>query len=343
MFKKPNFHEYVMTRLISLVVGIFLLTTILFLLFIEQSEHTITYIILIAISFSLFTFAISKGAKKMQQELSTINNYLENLESLSKIDSRLNFFTSEFHEINQNLTRILLESKKREDIKQKYNAKLKLKNLQKSDMISAISHEFRNPISSIMGYAQTLEEESDLSSKMQSKFLHKIHNNGKKIDELLSRLVLWNQFENNETKLHIEKFNLNESIKLIITTLQDKYINRDIIFNEPQIIIAIADKTLMEIVIKNLIENALKYSKDEIVITLTLEELIVKDKGIGIATEDIEKVTKKFYRTNTNTWDNSMGLGLAIVKKILTMHKTTLIIVSEKDKGSSFSFKLPKL
>jgi len=64
----------------------------------------------------------------------------------------------------------------------------------------------------------------------------------------------------------------------------------------------------------------------------------VTDKGVGISNKDIDKVTKKFYRSGTHNWDNSMGLGLSIVKTILSLHKSKLEIESKVDEGSTFSF-----
>jgi signal transduction histidine kinase len=93
-------------------------------------------------------------------------------------------------------------------------------------------------------------------------------------------------------------------------------------------------------VLKNLMENALKYSKDEITVLIENGKVSVIDRGAGISSDDITKVTKKFYRSGTHTWDNSMGLGLSIVKSILALHDTTLDIQSEESKGSMFSFSI---
>jgi len=98
---------------------------------------------------------------------------------------------------------------------------------------------------------------------------------------------------------------------------------------------------MIEIVISNLIDNALKYSDDTIEIYLTEGSLHVKDNGVGIKEEEIEKVTQKFYRSNSHSWDNSMGLGLALVNYILKMHNSMLEIQSSLGVGSDFSFKLP--
>ena len=287
--------------------------------------------------FSIFIYAIRRGANRMQKELQLINRYLENLEKIEKIDYKAEFFTKEFEDINQSLIKVLKSAKKREDIKQRYNAKLKLKNRQRADMISAIAHEFRNPIASIMGYAQTLEDDKDIPPALQEKFLGKIYNNGIKIEALLSRLVLWNKFESGEATLHPSNFDLYVLANEVKTALEEKYPQRVIILEGGTYMVD-ADRTLMDIVLKNLIENALKYSKDEVVIKIDTGTVSVVDKGTGISSSDITKVTKKFYRSGTHSWDNSMGLGLSIVKRILALHGTELQIESEEEKGSIFSF-----
>ncbi|PTB83539.1 hypothetical protein C9926_02380 [Sulfurovum lithotrophicum] len=169
MYNRPHFKEYVMARLVTIAVGIFILFSILLLLVIEDTEVVLLAVILIALAFSLFIYAIARGADRMQKELATINKYLSRIDKADEMHYKARFFTQEFEEINQNLIKVLKASKKREDVKQRYNAKLKLKNRQRGDMISAIAHEFRNPIASIMGYAQTLEDDkSAIPAELES-------------------------------------------------------------------------------------------------------------------------------------------------------------------------------
>jgi signal transduction histidine kinase len=339
MYNRPYFKEYVMARLVTIAVAIFILFTILLLVLIEDRNIVLLVVLLIAGAFSVFVYAVYRGADRMQKELRTINKYLSHIDKVDKIHYKARFFTQEFEDINQNLLKVLKASKKREDDKQRYNAKLKLKNRQRGDMISAIAHEFRNPIASIMGYAQTLDDDKDIPAPLQEKFLHKIYNNGTKIEALLSRLVLWNKFESGEATLHPTSFDIYTLAEEIKTMLEEKYLNREIIVEGESYIVE-ADRTLLDIVLKNLMENALKYSKDEIIVSIKDGNISVTDKGAGISSSDIGKVTKKFYRSGTHTWDNSMGLGLSIVKSILSLHKTELDIVSEENKGSTFSFSL---
>jgi signal transduction histidine kinase len=339
VLKRPHFKEYVIARLITMATLIFIFSSAIFLLVLKDTTVAWSAIGLLGLSFSVFIFSISKGAKRMQNELITINTYLQDLEKIETIEYQTRFFTKEFEEINQNLIQVLKGAKKREDLKQRYNAKLKLKNRQRADMLSAIAHEFRNPIASIMGYSQTLNEDKDIPLELREKFLAKIYNNGNKIESLLSRLILWNKFESGKTTLHKSEFDIYTLTQEVIRSLEDKYKSRSIRLEGLSVKVTL-DRTLMEVVLKNLIENALKYSKDEVTIVVHSDVLSIQDKGVGIRRQDIEKVTKKFYRSGTHNWDNSMGLGLSIVKTILSLHDTKLEIESQLDEGSIFSFKL---
>ena len=338
MLRRPHFTEYVMARLVTIAVAIFILFAVGLIWFNDNAQQNLLIILFVAVAFILFGFAIYRGARQMQKELVTLNAYLKNLDTLDKVEYKARFFTQEFEELNQNLIKALKKAKKREDVKQRYNAKLKLKNRQRADMLSAIAHEFRNPIASIMGYAQTLKEDQDIPHSLQEKFLEKIYNNGNKIESLLGRLILWNKFESGETSLHKSRFDLYALAQDVKRSLEEKYKNRHIRIEGKPCMVE-ADRTLMDIVLKNLIENALKYSKEDVEVTIGEGcSVSVRDHGVGISKEDIEKVTKKFYRSKTHSWDNSMGLGLAIVKTILGLHGIELQIESELGKGSVFSF-----
>ena len=339
IYRRPHFTEYIMARLVTLAVTIFVIFAVLLSLMVEDNSIIVTAIVLIALAFSIFIYAIYRGANRMQKELSTINKYLSRIDKVEEVNYKARFFTQEFEDINHNLIKVLKESKKREDVKQRYNAKLKLKNRQRADMISAIAHEFRNPIASIMGYAQTLEEDKEIPEGLQEKFLKKIYNNGIKIEALLSRLVLWNKFESGEATLHPTSFDLLTLVEEVKNTLEEKYPTREIHIEAESYVVE-ADRTLLDIVLKNLIENALKYSKEEVTVLIHEGKVSVIDKGTGIASSDIDKVTKKFYRSRTHSWDNSMGLGLSIVKSILSLHGSSLEIESEEEKGSVFSFSI---
>ena len=274
-----------------------------------------------------------------------IKNILYEIESLDRLISKnsqyksRDFFSVEFKNLNLKIAQILKKVNKTDKKKRKYIAKIKLKNQQRSNIISAIAHEFRNPISSIMGYAQTINEDENIPPNLRKKFLNKIYANGDKIEKLLGRLILWNRFENGNYKLQISRFDMYNLAKEVISSLEDKYKDRKVILSNKSLIVE-ADRALIEIVLQNLIENALKYSNSDVFVDIRGRVISVRDSGIGISSENIKKITEKFFRVNENSWDNSMGLGLAIVQQILILHKSRLDIESREGFGSVFGFRL---
>lgn len=212
------------------------------------------------------------------------------------------------------------------------NKKLKIQNNFKDDIISAISHEFKNPISIINGYIETILT-SPIPKNLQKKFLEKILKNSIRLSELIDRLYFITKIENQKLKINKTYFYLDEAIKEVLASFDEERIKTNL---SP--LKVYADKNLLEIVISNLVSNALKYSKKEIYINLNARYFEVIDKGIGIEKKHLEMIKEKFFRIAKNDWDNSLGLGLYIVEKILKLHNSHLQIQSQKKKGSKFYF-----
>lgn len=296
----------------------------------------------------IFSIALLAGvyaayvfSRKVRQEIDKI---VENLQQIADKEYRIKIsshFSSEFFEIANYLKKLAAKLEKRAKQKRKYTAKIKLISQQRSDVISAISHEFKNPIASIMGYAQTLLDDPNANSQIRERFLGKIVQNGQKISTMIDRLTLTTKFENGDFSAQTTTFDIVKVIQDLAQSFREKNPQRIIECHLPQSYSVNADRTMMEIVVSNLIDNALKYSEEMITLTLENGVLHVRDKGIGIKEEEIEKVTNKFYRANSHSWDNSMGLGLALVGYILKLHNTQLEIQSSLGVGSDFSFKLP--
>jgi signal transduction histidine kinase len=220
-------------------------------------------------------------------------------------------------------------------ILKKENKKLKILNSFKDELISAISHEFKNPISIINGYIETVLE-SNLDEKTKNKFLKKIQKNTLRLSELIDRLYLITKLENKKLKPKFTLFRLDECAKNLIEGLDER------VKLESSKCLIYADKNLMEIVLQNLISNALKYSKKEVIVKIS-DKVEVIDFGKGIDEKDIPLIKEKFYKATKKDWDNSLGLGLAIVEHILKLHNTSLQIESKKGKGSRFYFDITSL
>ncbi|GHV08902.1 hypothetical protein AGMMS50229_18060 [Campylobacterota bacterium] len=298
-------------------------------------------LVIFVLAVALLAFSFSALNKKIRLEIVKIYSAFLALENKDyNIDLGLPF-SKEFYEIGLFIKKFAKKLQKRDKQKRKYTAKLKLASQQKSAIISAISHEFKNPIAVLIGYAQTLIENDDLDRNIRIKFCEKIVKNSQKISDTIDRLALSVKLEMGELSLKKTDFDLHELTKEIVNGFTLSNPKREIIYGGDPIMIN-ADKQMMESVIVNLIDNAIKYSDIYIVVTLQNGKFSVIDKGIGIAQNEIENIVKKFYRATSGNRANSLGLGLSFVSDILRLHDMKLEIKSEINNGSIFSFDLPK-
>jgi two-component system, OmpR family, phosphate regulon sensor histidine kinase PhoR len=280
--------------------------------------------------------------RKIQHDIGELSSFLEQIsEKNYKAVVKVRYFT-EFLQISLLLKNMVKKLAKRERQKRKYTARLRLINKQRNDILSAISHEFKNPIASIVGYTETLYDDPQIDEKIQQRFLKKINDNALKISKMLDRLSLSVKLENNDLAPSYTHFDLCVEAHETVSNMAKKYPDRKIECLCGEVLVE-ADRTMVDLVITNLLDNALKYSEGNVTVEVTEEKLWVRDRGIGIAPKELERISGKFYRVEKNTWDNSMGLGLSIVSYILAMHNTKLLIESEEGQGSSFGFDITPL
>lgn len=311
---------------------------------IEKEFYTI-YLEVIGVYAAVIILAFlitNKMNRKVNYDIEEISNYLGQIaEKNYKAIVKPQYF-SEFLQISLLLKNLVKKLANQDKKKRKHEAKLRLINKQRNDILSAISHEFKNPVAAIMGYAQTIRDDEDIHIKIRNKFLDKIVSNSEKISAMIDRLALSVKLENNDLSATFSEFDIYELCVDAANNLKAKYSDRNIDL-KLQHFNVYADKTMLELVIVNLADNALKYSEDNIEIKISDGVLWVNDSGIGFAESEIDKITAKFYRVKTNSWDNSMGLGLAIVSFILKLHHTKLKITSKPNVGSSFGFDLKSM
>jgi len=301
---------------------------------IEFTEFIVINGVILFFFVGMLFYFIRKINKNLENEVNKILIFLTKLTKKKKEEKIESNFSKEFSKITTLLSKIsaILTKHEREYIST--IAKLKLSNIQKEEIISAISHEFKNPIAVINGYSETLLK-NDVSPVIRKKFLEKIKRNGDKLSSLIDTLRLSIKLEENTQKITFVSVNLYEFSKEVIEDIKDIYPNKEIILEGENSKILI-DKMLFAVVLTNLIENAIKYSKDKIIVKVAKNYVSIIDKGIGIKKNDINKITEKFYRVNDNSWNNSLGLGLSIVKNIIKLHNFKLEVISEYGKGSEF-------
>lgn len=224
-----------------------------------------------------------------------------------------------------------------------------VENLRK-ELITNVSHDLRTPLTSIQGYAETLVMmNKELSEEDQLKYQQIILNSTEKVKKLVDDLFEISKLESNQVKASKEQFSLPEMLSDISAKYeliaQSKKIDLelDIAENTPPIY---GDIALIDRVIQNLCDNAIKHTPEGGKITIAVQpkkgqvDVTIKDTGIGIPKEELPYIFERYKKAKGNVQAGS-GLGLAIVKKILELHQSEIQVISEVSKGSLFSFSLP--
>ena len=312
-----------MADYISIITDNFISLTFGFFLF-------VAFFLLIAF---LATYFISIRVKK---ETDNILNFLTLLAHKKPSFTLESKYTHEFFMITKLLNKVAIKLSNKEKQKAKQNAKLKISNKQKDEIISAISHEFKNPIAIISGYTETILNDEEMPQAIKIRFLKKIYSNANKMSSIVDKLRLTLKLEEGKQELILIPCSMKKIIETCVSDLKDKYKNREIVILGEDLSLKV-DETLISMAISNLIENALKYSEDEIIVNISQNSICIIDKGIGIEEKELEKINQKFYRISNNGWNNSLGLGLFIVQSVLSLHNFTLKIDSVFKNGSQFS------
>ena len=221
------------------------------------------------------------------------------------------------------------------------------------DFISNLSHELRTPVSVIRANSETLIDGA-LEDKKQAKIFAKaILHNSERLSDMVSSLLDLTRIEYGELKLNFQNINLNEFIENFIISISNlsKKKNINIQYKPTHIGDINADPQAIERILNNLVDNAIKYSKEdsEILISSSNDsgdhiKVMVEDNGPGISDEDQSYIFGRFYRTaSARATDNQgSGLGLAIVKHLVNSLNGEVGIDSVPGKGSVFWFTVPK-
>jgi two-component system phosphate regulon sensor histidine kinase PhoR len=188
---------------------------------------------------------------------------------------------------------------------------------------------------------------------VRDRFLGKAAKSLDQLDTLIQDLIIISQLETGKIKIEAEQFSINELLIEIIELLEPKRQLRDstiTVNSYTDNIIVFADRNRINQVLKNLIDNAIKYGKDNGQVQIIISELEknikiqIKDDGIGIPEDHQDKIFRRFYRVEKSRSKEmgGTGLGLAIVKHIIDAHNTNITVSSKTNEGTVFTFELQK-
>lgn len=224
---------------------------------------------------------------------------------------------------------------------------LKSIELLKNDFINNFSHEFKTPIASIIGFAKELERD-DLSEEEKKIYISIILKESKRLSTLSSNILLLSKIENLNIITNKDNYSLDEQIRETILVMQDQWEKKNIAFSlDLEEISFLGNKDLLSQVWINLINNAIKFSKDNGIIEVKLYaqdkeiKVHINDNGIGMNRDTLSHVYNKFYQGDTSHSVVGNGLGLPLVKKIIDLCQGTITIESQENVGTSITVTLP--
>lgn len=222
----------------------------------------------------------------------------------------------------------------------------------RSDFVANVSHELKTPLTSIKGFVETLLEGALDDKENSLNFLNIIQDQTERLNNLINDLLELSHIESGEISLKLEEVNLCKFFERVALGFRSKIKKKNIeIKNElPDNMIIKADKEKIEQVIINLIDNAIKFNKDNGFIRIYSEDMdekvkiIVEDSGVGIPEKDTPRIFERFYRVDKahSRELGGTGLGLSIVKHIIELHGGSVGVESTEGLGSKFYFTIPR-
>ena len=216
--------------------------------------------------------------------------------------------------------------------------------------LANISHDFRSPLTSIRGYMVAIQD-GTIPPEMQGKYIDVVINETDRLTKLANGLLDMTQLENG-IMLDRSEFDMNELIREVLPTfegrVEEKNISFDITFDDEEARVY-ADRSRIEQVVYNLVDNAIKFSLQDSVIDISTHLhgdkifVSVADHGVGIEKENLPKIWDRFYKTDTSRGRDKKGtgLGLSIVREIIQAHRENIDVISTPNIGTEFIFTLP--
>ena len=246
----------------------------------------------------------------------------------------------------------ITERKKNEKIIQNQNQELIELNATKDKFFSIIAHDLKNPLSTLLaGTELLLKNFRNIQADKTETILKNLNSNTQQTFKLLENLLDWARNQQNRMEFNPELIDIGEVANQIVALIKPTAASKNITLLQKIIspTVVIADAYMVNAILRNLISNAIKFTRPEGVINVRATELdgaaqvSVSDNGVGIKPEEVEKL----FRIDTNAsklgtaGEKGTGLGLLLCKEFVDKHGGNIRVESKVDKGSTFTFTLP--
>ncbi|MEZ4817354.1 MAG: ATP-binding protein [Flavobacteriaceae bacterium] len=225
----------------------------------------------------------------------------------------------------------------------------------RKEFMGNVSHEIKTPLVTVQGYILTLLDGAMKDKTVRKKYLQRANKGVERLIYIVKDLDMITKLEVGDLVLYKEDFNIVELVQNVFDLLEMKAAKKNIALtfdiDYQDSIMVHADRERMQQVLTNLIENSIKYGKNDGTTEVSIEDLIknkvivrVTDNGEGIEKENLSRVFERFFRVDKSGSRKvgGSGLGLAIVKHLIDAHKEKIYVESQFGVGSEFSFTLEK-
>ena len=299
---------------------------------------------LLFVSLLLF-YALTRPLRRLTKEIKAFESVDKT--SVGIIDGgeseggkgELNQLKRTFHQMEARIVAQLARLNKQDEIR--------------SEFLAYVSHDLRTPLAGMKAYLETLELKQDsMSSKERQSYLKKAINNGDRLEGMINELFELTRLESDQIEVKKDEFIIGDMLSDIYSSLEEKAKQKDVNLivdcKEPDAQMS-ADMAKIERVIQNLVENAIRYSKQGGDVVLRTERIDqnthnikIIDYGSGIAAHHLKYIFEPYYRVSDDKQlkHTGAGLGLAISQRLLLLHHSTLKVESKLGKGTTFSFNL---
>ena len=229
--------------------------------------------------------------------------------------------------------------------------KLKAADQSRQEFVSNVSHELKTPITSIRVLADSLMGMEDTPKELYQEFMHDISDEIDRESKIIDDLLTLVRMDKASSGLSCSQVQINGLIEMVLKRLRPiaRKRNIELIFESKRDVSADIDEVKFSLAVNNLVENAVKYNKEDGWVRVTLDAdhkffyLKVADSGIGIPAEFKERVFERFYRVDKarSRETGGTGLGLAITKSVVLMHHGAIRVDSVEGEGSTFMVRIP--
>jgi len=272
-----------------------------------------------------------------------LENWTSSEEKVRVGDKTLNLFFAPFKNENDRPSGIMV-------MIQDITEHVKLDDMRR-EFVADVSHELKTPITSIMGYSDTLLE-GEYDKETQARFLKVIATESRRMAKLVTDLLTLSRFDNNKVLQEKSRFDLGELVKKCQESLEIQIAQKSHkveCFVTADVPPVYADKEGIQRVILNILTNAIKYTPEggniKIYVGFVYNDAYIKviDNGLGIPEEDLKRIFERFYRVDKarTRQMGGTGLGLSIAKEILDRNNGNIDIKSEEGKGTEVVIRIP--